>query len=777
MGRPSGVAWQSMHRLTVACARHPWATLLLILALTAAAGWSAFHTGRAVGTDANLGADHPAVRQFEEFIDRFGGGYPIVVAYECEDANVCTGVFDRAALEMADIVSRRLVQASFVSRVSSPATTRLLVPDEDLGLDTRRFVVDGVVVEDAALIRRALSDASWSHTLVSTDGRVGAIVVELASTEGAALSSAMNSIRSSIATFEASGFAFYIVGEAAVSVAAQEAGRDSAARAGAFTGGMLFLALFFLIRSLAAVVATLATIGVASAWTVGLLPIIGWQQSHLTSGAATLILVLGCADCVHFVTYYLENRSRFTTSLQALEATSQWVLAPCLLTTATTVGAFASLASGEVLALIQFGAVAGIGISLAFLLTFSLLPALLVLFSLRSRRLQYSAAWQEVLARLSRFGVRRRNLVLVVSAVVAIIGGTGIPKLRVEMNVAELWGPDHPVTRAIDFVSAHLMRADRLEIELTLPPDAHLEDPETLRTLAVVEDELVALEQVGRAQSLLTLLRHTNSVLSLDEGKAGALPNSEAAIGELLLLVSAGAAGVLDPWITLDQRHTRLSLEVEELPMKEKTLLIADVGRLLSERLPVGWAYSVTGPVVLASRFGQEFSRSQLGIVSASSFLVIAMIGVYLRSLPWALLAAIPNAVALILMFGAMGHWDIPLNFGSAIVAPIAIGIAADDTIHFLTAYSRERRSGQDPVPALTNAISDVGEPVIATAVALSLGFLSMMTSQMATVADMGLLCAIAILGATGADLLILPALIATVAGWRAFEGLPELRR
>jgi predicted RND superfamily exporter protein len=133
----------------------------------------------------------------------------------------------------------------------------------------------------------------------------------------------------------------------------------------------------------------------------------------------------------------------------------------------------------------------------------------------------------------------------------------------------------------------------------------------------------------------------------------------------------------------------------------------------------------------------------------------------------------IPNAIALVLLFGAMGHWGIRMNFGSAIVAPIAIGIAADDTIHFLTAYARERRSGYEAVVALRRAIGGVGEAVITTSTALALGFLSIMASPMASVADMGVLCGIAIVGATLADLLVLPALIATVAEWRQFQGLP----
>jgi hypothetical protein len=760
-----------MHRLTSLCIRHPRLTLLAALALLAAAGYSALRTDHAVGIDANLGADHPLVQEFDDFLERFGGGYPIVVAFECADPGVCDRAFHPAALEMASAVSHDLEQASFVSRVSSPGTTRLLVPSGDFGLEARQLVVDGRAVEDPDLLGRALADPLWSRTLVSADGRVGAIVIELGSTESDALSTVIREVRRAIAPYGA--FNFHVVGEAAMSVAAQEAGLESAIRVGIGTGGMLFLALLILIRSLTAVLASLATIGVASAWTIGLLPLLGWQQSELTNGAATLILVIGCADCVHFAAHYLETRPQFSDNATALEATGRWVLAPCFLTTATTVGSFAAFASGEVLALRQFGVMAAIGIALAFVLTFSLFPALLVLVPARPRRQQHSAAWHEVLDRISQLGTRRKGLVLSLSFVLAVLGITGIPKLRVEMNISELWGPDHPVMRAIDFVSEHLQRADRLEIELTLPPEARLEDPTTLRSLAAIEDELSGLEGMGRSQSLVTILRHSNHLLRpTDDGMAG-LPDTEAGVAELLFLVSSGASGALDAWLTLDQRHSRVSLEVQDLSMQERENLLSHVDQRLRTTLPEGWSHAITGPVALASRYGAEFSRSQTNIVSASSLLVFVMIGIYLRSLPWALLAMIPNAIALVLLFGAMGHGGILLNFGSAIVAPIAIGIAADDTIHFLTAYSRERRCGKEPIAALHGAISGVGEAVIATAIALSLGFLSMIASPMASIASLGLVSAIAIVGATLADLLVLPALIAAVATSRR---LPALR-
>jgi predicted RND superfamily exporter protein len=229
-------------------------------------------------------------------------------------------------------------------------------------------------------------------------------------------------------------------------------------------------------------------------------------------------------------------------------------------------------------------------------------------------------------------------------------------------------------------------------------------------------------------------------------------------------LLSAGDPGVLDPWITLDQSRLRISAETRHLTTPAVERLLVEVENSLRRALPPEWDFSVTGPVALAGALSGDFARSQTVIYTASSVFVCALIGIYLRSLPWALLAMIPNAVALLLLFGVMGHLGIAMEFGAAVVGPIAIGIAADDTIHFLTAYGRARRSGVEWLPALRGAISGVGEAVITTSTALALGFLSMLASPLPAISNLGLLSAIAILAATLADLLVLPALIGAAA-------------
>jgi predicted RND superfamily exporter protein len=266
------------------------------------------------------------------------------------------------------------------------------------------------------------------------------------------------------------------------------------------------------------------------------------------------------------------------------------------------------------------------------------------------------------------------------------------------------------------------------------------------------------------------LLEHANTLLRPGTTE---ITDSPEALGEMLALVSSGHIGALDSLITLDQRHIRISIEVLKLSLSERAHLLREVEASLRGLLPANWGFSITGSFPLSYAYSIEFARSQTRIVSASVLVVFASIALYLRSISSAILALIPNGIALLLLFGAMGHWGISQDAGSAIVAPIAIGIAADDTVHFLTAYARERDAGRGPILALHAALLGVGEAVITTALALALGFVSMMTSPFSSIVNVGLLSAVAILGATLADLLVLPALIATVAEWRGFRGLP----
>ncbi|MDH3687436.1 MAG: hypothetical protein OEP95_14480, partial [Myxococcales bacterium] len=168
-----------------------------------------------VGYRAFLGEHHPAVARFDAFLDRFGGGLPVSLVWSCEDETApCEDVFSPAALEMARDVTARLRAAPGVRAVESPASSTLLLPARPpLPPRPRHFFEDGRLAPDRGhLADRARLDPLWRGELVSPDGRVGAIVVELAGSDGETATLVWSAIEAALAPHESAGWRFRAVG-------------------------------------------------------------------------------------------------------------------------------------------------------------------------------------------------------------------------------------------------------------------------------------------------------------------------------------------------------------------------------------------------------------------------------------------------------------------------------------------------------------------------------------------------------------------------------------
>jgi predicted RND superfamily exporter protein len=289
----------------------PRATLLaaLGLSLAFAAGLARLET--AVGYRAFLGEAHPSVRRFDAFLARFEGGLPLALVYACEGEAPCTSVFDASALEMARDVSATLAGAPGVRRVESPATATLLVPERPpLPPRPRRFIEGGEPAPDReALGRRAREDRLWRGALVSADGMVGAIVVEVAGSEGATAQAVWSAAEAAMAPFEARGFRFHAVGGPVEFVVAGGDLERAAQRLVPLMVILVAAGLLALLRSPAASLALLGSIGLAVLWTHGLLGWLGWPGNTLTQILAPIVLVIGTCDGLHLLARFAAARA------------------------------------------------------------------------------------------------------------------------------------------------------------------------------------------------------------------------------------------------------------------------------------------------------------------------------------------------------------------------------------------------------------------------------------------------------------------------------------
>ncbi len=295
--------------LTEVSLGHPVRVLVLLSLFTLAFAGQLPKLRTEFGYRPLLGEEHPSIQVLDGFIERFGGGFPVQIAWSCRQSPHCETIFDPASLRMADAVSRRLASLAVIRDVRSPASSSLLVPTHD-GFEVRHFVERGEPAADARLLaERALDDPLWVGNLVSRDGRTGVIVVQPVDSESETSVQVVEAIRQALLPFEAAGFEFHLVGHAVEFVVA---GRELAQSSAALTpiaAIVIALIVFALSRSWQGVLASLATVLTSLVWTFGLLAALHWPRDSILQTLAPLILVVGVCDAIHLLSRFAAEAS------------------------------------------------------------------------------------------------------------------------------------------------------------------------------------------------------------------------------------------------------------------------------------------------------------------------------------------------------------------------------------------------------------------------------------------------------------------------------------
>jgi hypothetical protein len=758
--------------LTRAALRAPRLTVLLALAASLALGAGALRLRTDAGFRAYVGGAHPAVRDFDEFLARFGGGLPIAAVWSCAETRACTSVFDAPALEMAHAVAIAMEPIPGVRAVASPATSPLLVPTPE-GFAVRAGVEDGRPAPDRERLReRAMLDPLWVGSLISADARVGAIVIELASSESEVSVAVLRALQANLAPWEARGFEFALVGDPVEFViAGGDLQRDSQRLVPLIVLliGAMILALF---RSLRATLASLVAVGIAVVWSFGLMGWLGWPQTAVTQALAPFVVVVGICNAIHLITRYaseveLAGAHPGASRETAMLAVARDIGGSCLITSATTACGFGSFATSGALSFIHFGLIAAFGVAAALLLCFSLLPVLLVRIPLDSRSVSAAnLAWGRALELVVDGAQRRFRLVLGASLVLCAVAAVGLARLRVEVDVYHLFGEETRVVRWIRFVEENLRKPDTLDVVLTLPEGRSIEDPEMLGGVARLSGSLSALPGLGQARSVLGPLRWLNRLLHQDDPAFERPAATAAGNAELLFLLAQDDPQILDRWVSLDRRRVRVEVEVQAGTHSYGEKLLERVQQLLAADYLRGFGTEINGPVKVFVQMVEEVQRTQLSSFGSAVLTVAVMVAVFLRSLSWALAAMLPTLFPVVVTLGAMGLAGIYLDMGTAMIAAVVLGIAIDDAVHLLTQYRRRLSAGLQPDDAIRASVLHVGRAVVTDSLALSLGFFVLTLSSWESVASFGFLSGIAILIALVADLVILPAVIAAGTGF-----------
>lgn len=756
-----------MYWLSKLSLRFPKLTFLILLAITVVLGAGVLRVRTEYGYRVLLGDEHPSIRVLDELIERYGGGLPITIAWECGPTQPCDDVFDEASLAMAHGVTQALSPLAEVRLVESPANAALLVPTPG-GFAVRRFVEDGQRANDAdQLTTRAIQDPLWSGTLVSSDRKVGAIIVQPIDTNSATELRVVDAIETALAPLEAKGFRFHLVGDPIASIVAGRDLAESTSRLVVLTVAVIALVLFGLSRSWGQTLVALVTLGVALLWTFGVLGWLDWPQDGILEVLAPLVLVVGVCDAIHLLARYAVELAAappddvLDRDAPLLRAARD-VANPCLFMSLTTAAALASLATSALETFVRFGLISAFGVMACFLLTFTLLPPLSRLLPSRSLRpVRTTEAWSRGMDAIVRTIERRAVPILALAFSALLVCAIGwVAFLRVDTNWQEVVGETSATSRWVRFVEEHLRPSDTLEIEIALPPRSSIDDPETMRLLSGFSERIAVIDGIGKVRSVLDLMGRLNRLLHGDDVAFERPGETREANAELMELLGFENPSILSSWVSFDRTRLRVSVEAPLFSNTRRRRVLEAAQQIVATELPRDWSISFSGQLPINFDWVRDVQSTQLRSFPSSLAVVFVMVALFLRSVPLAAAAMVPTLLPVVVTLGAMGWLGMSLDVGRAMIATVIIGIGDDDSIHMLAQYRRFRATGVGPREAIRAAMLHAGRGIVTTSLALALGFLTLMASAWQTISSFGFFVALAILGALAAVLFVLPALI-----------------
>ena len=525
---------------------------------------------------------------------------------------------------------------------------------------------------------------------------------------------------------------------------------------------------------------------------MGLLGLTGWRVTVISSNFVSLMLILTMSMNIHLVVRYRQLSRDFPEQGQGELTlnTMRRMFMPCLYTALTTMIGFASLVVSDIKPVMDFGWMMALGLAVAFLTSFLLFPVLLVSLSKSGGPpMREEAPYTAVLARVTE---RHGNGVIAAALLLVALSLYGISDLKVENSFIDYFSDSTDIHQGLKLIDEKLGGSAPLDVVLRFDPvreygasspervgadddefgefDGLFDDFEEAKPdpadawftaykidrIKAVHDYLDGLQAVGKVQSLASMLRLAEELNDGEEFDAFELAIINKKLPPEL------KAELFDPYISIVDNEARVTLRVQD---SQPDLRRKEFLQQLDEGLRNGLGlaedeYQVSGMMVLYNNMLQSLFNSQIQTLGVVMLGIALMLTLLFRSVSLALIGIIPNILAAGLILGLMGILGIPLDMMSITIAAITIGIAVDNSIHYIYRF-REEYAGRVDYPAtLHYCHANIGRAVFYTALTVIIGFSILVLSNFIPTIYFGLLTALAMFVALLAALTLLPRLI-----------------
>jgi len=548
-------------------------------------------------------------------------------------------------------------------------------------------------------------------------------------------------------------------------------------------GVFLFIiaTLWLIFRSIKWVFMPLLGCSLSVAIMVGLLGLLGWKVTVISSNFIALMLILNMAMNIHVTVRFLQLKKEFSnlTNDQAVLETTKKMFKPILYTVLTTICAFLSLIFSGIKPIIDFGWMMTLGLSVSIIVTFSLLPALLSIFARNEDIEVKDTEKSRITSALSEFAKGNTKIIFSSAILVLFLSIYGISKLEVENSFINYFDKDTEIYKGMKKIDDDLGGTTPLDVIIKFPSnikDSKNDDEDEfsewddddnsdkskywftrnkIDKIIRVHDYLDSIPEVGKVMSFGSIIRVADD---LNKKKLQSL--------EIAVLYSKIPdeikKDIVSPYISVENDEARISLRIKDSTKNlRRNELIKKIEKELNTKIGLDKSeYRLTGVLILFNNLLQSLFKSQILTLGVVMLGISMMFLILFRNFTLSIIGVVPNFIAAFFILGIIGMLNIPLDMMTITIAAITIGIAVDNSIHYIYRFKEEFKKIKNYKLTMDRCHNTVGIAILNTSITIVFGFSILVLSNFIPTIYFGVFTGIAMLLALISVLTLLPKLI-----------------
>jgi hypothetical protein len=547
-------------------------------------------------------------------------------------------------------------------------------------------------------------------------------------------------------------------------------------------GVFLFIiaTLWFVFKKLIWIIVPISSCFFSVIIMTGLLGLLGWKVTVISSNFIALMLILTMAMNIHMSTRFLQLKNDFpdSSNFEIISITTGKMFWPIIYTVLTTICAFLSLIFSGIKPIIDFGWMMTFGLITSFVVTFTLLPTLLSFVSDNSVEINENKE-SKITSFFAKISNNNKNIIFTLTGIVIILSVLGISRLEVENSFINYFNKNTEIYKGMKLIDEKLGGTTPLEVILKFPDqdknksdeDDEFEDwgegenkddekywftKDKIDKIDSVHNYLDGLPAVGKVLSFSSIIQVATQ---LNNNK----PLGTLEMGVLYSKIPESIKKeIIDPYISIKDNEARISLRIiDSQDGLRRNDLIKKINLDLKDQLNLNdEEFKLAGVLILFNNLLQSLFKSQILTLGLVMIGIFAMFMVLFRNIKLSIIGVVPNFIAAFFILGIIGLLGIPLDMMTITIAAITIGIAVDNSIHYIYRFKEEYLKHQDYEKTLKICHSTVGVAILNTSITIVFGFSILVFSKFIPTIYFGVFTGIAMLLAMISVLTLLPSLL-----------------